>query len=427
MIPAATDIVGSTGIVERSAMNYQEAYQKLEKYGQLHVLKYYDSLDESERTELLEQVENTDFSVLQYIERREAAAGNGQIAPIGAMELDEVEARREEFTRIGLEAVRQGKVAAVLLAGGMGTRLGSDDPKCMYDIGLTHPVYIMQRLVENLMDVVKAAGVFVPFFIMTSDKNHDKTVSFMKEMDYFGYDPSMVWFFKQDMAPAADYSGRVYMETKSRISTSPNGNGGWFLSMKRSGLVDKLHELGIEWLNTFAVDNVLQRIVDPVFVGATIASGCACGAKTVRKAAPDEKVGVMCLSDGRPSIIEYYEMTKELMEAKNEQGEPAYNFGVIMNYLFREKDLERIVDEVLPMHIVEKKIPCIDEDGNPVSPSEPNGYKFEQLVLDMVREMDSCLPVEVDRAREFAPIKNRTGVDSVESARRLCVQNGIEL
>ena len=409
-------------------MTYEEAYRKLEKYGQLHVLKYYDELDEGQKAELLQQVEETDFSILQYMDHKNAAAEEKNISPIAAMELDEVTRRREEFNKIGLEAVRQGKVAAVLLAGGMGTRLGSDDPKCMYDIGLTHPIYIMERLVSNLMDVVnEAGGIFVPFFIMTSDKNHDKTVSFMKKMNYFGYDPSMVFFFKQEMAPAADYNGKVYMETKSRISTSPNGNGGWFLSMKRAGLIDKVHELGIEWLNTFAVDNVLQRIADPVFVGATIASGSACGAKTVRKAAPDEKVGVMCLQNGRPSIIEYYEMTPELMETKNENGDPAYNFGVIMNYLFREKDLERIVDEVLPVHIVEKKIPCLDENGNPVSPAEPNGYKFEQLVLDMVRELDSCLPVEVERTREFAPIKNKTGIDSVESARELCLKNGIEL
>ena len=135
----------------------------------------------------------------------------------------------------------------------------------------------------------------------------------------------------------------------------------------------------------------------------------------------------MCLKDGRPSIIEYYEMTPELLDAKNENGDPAYNFGVIMNYIFREKDLERIVDESLPVHVVEKKIACLDADGNPVSPEEPNGYKFEQLVLDMVQEMDSCLPVEVDREREFAPIKNKTGVDSVESARELCLKNGIRL
>ena len=408
-------------------MTYQEAYRKLEENGQLHVLKYYDELNEEQKAGLLQQIEETDFSVLRFVSHRDESLEMEKIEPIAAMELDEVERRKEEFTQIGLDAIRQGKVAAVLLAGGMGTRLGSDDPKCMYDIGLTQPVYIMQRLVENLMDVVRAAGVYVPFFIMTSDKNHEKTVSFMEKMNYFGYDPSKIWFFKQEMAPASDRNGKVYMEARDKISTSPNGNGGWFLSMKRCGLLEKVNELGIEWLNAFAVDNVLQRIADPVFVGATIASGCASGAKTVRKAAPDEKVGVMCLANGRPSIIEYYEMTPELMNTKNEKGDPAYNFGVIMNYLFREKDLERIVDEVLPVHVVEKKIACLDEDGNPVSPSEPNGYKFEQLVLDMVRELDTCLPVEVDRTREFAPIKNKTGIDSVESARELCRKNGIAL
>ena len=333
----------------------------------------------------------------------------------------------KHFEEVGLEALRAQKIGAVLLAGGMGTRLGSDDPKCMYNIGITKPVYIMQRLIENMMDVVKQTGVYIPFFIMTSDKNHDKTVRFMEEMDYFGYDKDMVRFFKQDMAPAVDYNRKVYMEDKDRIATSPNGNGGWFLSMMNTGVLDRAKELGVEWLNIFAVDNVLQRISDPCFVGATLLSGCATGAKVVRKVTPDEKVGGLCLEDGKPSIIEYYDMTPELMAAKNEKGEPAYNFGVILNYLFREKDLERIVNEELPVHVVEKKIPYMDKDGNLVKPQEPNGYKFEQLAVDLVRELDTCLPYEVDRNKEFAPIKNKTGIDSVESARQLCLQDGIEL
>ncbi|MDO5702960.1 MAG: UTP--glucose-1-phosphate uridylyltransferase, partial [Lachnospiraceae bacterium] len=139
------------------------------------------------------------------------------------------------------------------------------------------------------------------------------------------------------------------------------------------------------------------------------------------------KVGALCLEDGKPSIVEYYDMTPELLEAKDDRGEPAYNFGVILNYLFREKDLERIVNEALPVHVVEKKIPYMDRNGNEVKPGEPNGYKFEQLAVDLVRELDTCLPYEVDREKEFAPIKNKTGIDSVESARALCTKNGIEL
>jgi UDP-N-acetylglucosamine/UDP-N-acetylgalactosamine diphosphorylase len=211
------------------------------------------------------------------------------------------------------------------------------------------------------------------------------------------------------------------------MSTSPNGNGGWFLSMEKNGILDIIHEQGIEWLNVFAVDNVLQRIADPVFIGATIDKQCAVGAKVVKKAAPDEKVGVMCLEDGKPSIVEYYELTDELMNAKDANGEPAYNFGVILNYLFREKDLEEIVKKSMPLHIVEKKIPYINEQAELVKPEQPNGYKFESLVLDMIHLMDTCLPFEVVRNKEFAPIKNKTGVDSVESARALLKENGVEL
>jgi len=408
-------------------MTYEEAKAKLEEYSQTHVLKYYDELNDEDKNALLEQIEATDFGALHYVEDRDEMPGRGRITPLGAMELPEIEENREAFTKTGIEALSQGKVGAVLLAGGMGTRLGSSDPKCMYDIGITKHVYIMQRLIENLQDVVKQCGRPVPLFIMTSEKNDKKTREFMNEHDFFGYDRNSVWFFRQEMAPATDYNGKVYMESKCRIATSPNGNGGWYVSMQRSGILDIVHKLGIEWLNTFAVDNVLQRITDPCFVGATIMRGAASGAKVVRKVTPDEKVGAMCLEDGRPSIVEYYDMTPELMAAKNDKGQPAYNFGVILNYLFREKDLARIVGEKLPLHIVEKKIPCIDENGEPVSPTEPNGYKFEQLVLDMIHELDTCLPYEVVREHEFAPIKNKTGIDSVESARKLCEMDGITL
>lgn len=406
---------------------FERAQEKLGQFGQEHVLQYYNSLSDTEKDRLLTQIEDMDLSVTQYALHRENLPERGVITPLKAMEMSEIKAKEEIYRQKGLQAIRDGKLAAVLLAGGMGTRLGSDNPKCMYDIGKTHPVYIMQRLVENMMDVVREAGVFFPFFIMTSDKNHEVTVSFMKEHHYFGYDPEMVFFFRQDMAPATDYSGKVYMESTSQIASSPNGNGGWFSSMNKAGLVDKLHELGVEWLNCFAVDNVLQRIGDPVFLGATIDGGYASGAKVVRKASPDEKVGAMCLEDGKPSIVEYYEMTPQLLAATDEKGDPAYNFGVILNYLFREDKLEEIMNDKLMLHIVEKKIPYINNAGELIKPEEPNGFKFEQLILDMVHEMDSCLPYEVSRSYEFAPIKNKTGIDSVESAQRLCEENHIEL
>ncbi len=408
-------------------MNYEEALKKLRDYGQEHVLAYYEELTEAEKESLLSQIELTDFSVLASCKGDRQALQRGKISPLAAMQLPEIEAKREKFQTLGLEEIRKGRVGAVLLAGGMGTRLGSDDPKGMYNIGITREVYIFQRLIENLMDVVEQSGSWVPLYVMTSDKNHESTVAFLKEKDYFGYNRDYVTFFMQEMAPASDYDGKVYMEEKGKISTSPNGNGGWYSSMYKWGVAQKAMEDGVEYLNVFAVDNVLQRIADPCFVGAVVEGGYAVGAKVVKKCAPDEKIGVVCLEDGRPSIVEYYELTEELMSAKDENGDPAYYFGVILNYLFRISDLEKIREKKLPLHVVEKKIAHLDEKGELVKPNEPNGCKFEQLVLDMIHELDGCLPFEVERNREFAPIKNKTGIDSVESARALCGENGIVL
>lgn len=409
-------------------MNFEEAKKKLEQFGQEHVLKYYDELSEAEKKELLQQIDETDFAVLENCKNLGKSEGRGNFAPLAAMQISEIEKRKEEFTKIGVETIKAGKVAACLLAGGMGTRLGSDNPKGMYDIGLTKHVYIFQRIIENLLDTVKqAGGTYLRLFIMTSEKNNDATINFLKEHNYFGYPEEKVTFFKQDMAPASDYEGKVYMEGRNRISTSPNGNAGWYSSMLKAGLRDLILKEGIEWIDIFAVDNVLQRIADPCFVGATVNAAVDCGAKVVRKNAPDEKVGVMCLEDGKPSIVEYYELSQEMMDAKDENGDPAYNYGVILNYLFNEKALNEIAKKTLPLHVVEKKIPYIDENANLVKPEKPNGCKFEQLVLDMIHELDSCLPYEVVREYEFAPIKNKEGIDSVESARELCKKCGIEL
>lgn len=408
-------------------MNLTEAKAKLEKYGQEHVLKYYDELSEAQKEALLGQIAATDMSILDSCRHREELAKKGVISPLAAMQLSEIKEKEEEFTKVGLDAIRAGKVGAVLLAGGMGTRLGSDNPKGMYNVGLTRELYIFECLINNLLEVVRQADTWIHLFVMTSDKNNDATISFLKEHKFFGYQEEYVHFFEQEMAAATDYSGKIYLEEKGKLSTSPNGNGGWFISMKNAGLLDFVEKQGIEWMNVFAVDNVLQRIADPCFVGATIEKNCTVGAKVVRKNAPDEKVGVMCLEDGRPSIVEYYELTEDLMNARDENGDPAYNFGVILNYLFYVPELIRISDRQLPLHIVEKKIPYLNKAGELVKPEAPNGYKFENLVLDMIHQMSSCLPFEVVREKEFAPIKNKTGVDSVESARALLRKNGVTL
>lgn len=407
-------------------MTRQEAERLLADKGQAHVLEGFDALSSAQQEGLLEQIAEVDWDTV-------ALAGVqkeiplGELAPLGAVEIPEIEKRRQEFETAGYEAIRAGKVGAVLLAGGMGTRLGLDKPKGELGVGLTRELCIFQCLIENLKQITDTAKATLPLYIMTSEKNNDETIRFFREHDFFGYPAEEVRFFVQEMAAAVDFRGKLLLEAPGRLATSPNGNGGWFSSMAKAGLLEDIHSRGVEWLNVFAVDNVLQRIADPAFIGATILHGGDSGSKVVRKADPYEKMGVLCLEDGRPSVVEYYEMSKEIAETTDERGELLYAFGVILNYLFKVERLEKIMANRMPVHVVEKKIPYIQPDGTPVKPEEPNGYKFETLVVDMIRMMEDNLPYEIVREKEFAPIKNLHGVDSLDSARELLKANGITL
>lgn len=406
-------------------MTFEQAKAKLSEAGQEHLLRYYDELNQEQKEDLLRQIEQLDMELPKLVENGVKEAERGVLAPLGAVTLDEIDKKRECYEKSGIQAIKKCKVGAVLLAGGQGTRLGLDGPKGMLNIGVEKELFLFERLVGNLMEVVEKTGAWVPLFIMTSEKNNDDTVSFFKEKNYFGYDPQYVFFFVQQMAPSVNYEGKFYLEGKDKVSTSPNGNGGWFVSLVKAGLLDQVRKFGIEWLNVFAVDNVLQKIADPVFVGAVLENKRVCGAKVVAKADPNERVGVLCLEDGKPSIVEYYEMTDEIIHSRDADGKLLYNYGVILNYLFQVDTLVEIVEQNLPLHVVEKKIPYINENGDYVKPEQPNGYKFETLVLDMIHLMDNCLSFEVERDKEFAPIKNATGVDSLESARNLMKKNGI--
>ena len=403
-----------------------DAEKILNEKSQLHVLKDFDNLSEEKKTEFLKQIENINWADISMI-GKETSIPRGKFTVPAAVSIEEIEASKDKFLKAGIESIKKGEVAAVLLAGGMGTRLGFDLPKGCFNVGTSHELYIFECLINNLMDVVKQCDTYIPLYIMTSEKNDGATQDFFKKHNYFGYNKDYVKFFIQDMACAVDYKGKLLLEEKGRLATSPNGNGGWFTSMVKAGLDKDLHKRNVKWINIFAVDNVCQRIADPVFVGATILGNYECGSKVVRKVEPNEKMGLLCLEDGMPSIVEYYEMSKEMSEARAEDGSLLYKYGVILNYLFSLEKLEEIVNNKLTVHVVEKKIPYINEKGEAISPTEPNGYKFELLVLDMIHMMKNNLAFEVVREREFAPIKNLHGVDSVDSARELLVKNGVKL
>ncbi len=401
---------------------------KLEKLNQTQLLKFENELTTQQKEQLYKQIESLDFSYLEELNKNEDNSQKTTITPIKAMTVNEIQQRKQEFEQIGLQALKNNEIGVLLLAGGMGTRLGSDKPKGMFNIGKTKDVYIFQRLFENTLEVVKRCGKFIPFFIMTSEKNNDDTINFLKQHNYFGYDENYISFFIQDMAPCVDFNGKVLLEEKNRVATSPNGNGGWFNSLLNNEESKKLlNKFNVKWLNVFAVDNVLQQIADPVFIGATLGGGYEIGSKVIRKVDAYEKVGVMCNKNGNPSIVEYIDLTEDMATAVDNNGERLYNFGVILNYLFNVDLLYKIKDKKLPIHVVTKKVEYIDELGKLIKPETPNAHKFEMLCVDMIEFASSCLPFEVVREKEFAPIKNKTGVDSVESAQALLENNGYKL
>lgn len=408
-------------------MNRDELASLLEQYNQQHILSYYDKLPQVQKDGLEAQIEQVDWRLISLIHNQSTQGKSSVYSPIKGMSIKQIENNKGFFYDIGIKAIRDGKAAAVLLAGGQGTRLGCDRPKGTVDIGITKRLYIFELLFNNILQAANEAKAYIPFFIMTSDKNHEQTVSFLKQHDFFGYPEGYITFFMQDMNPSVSFDGKLLMEAPGRLSMSPNGNGGWFSSMVKAGLLDEPQLKNVEWINVFSVDNVLQKIADPVFIGAAIATGNMCAAKVVRKTNPYERVGVMCLEDGRPSIVEYYEMADDMLHARDVEGELSYAYGVILNYLFRMDKFKSILNVRLPIHVAEKRIPHITADGQYINPDKPNGYKFEELVLDMVHLFDSCLPFEVKRDVEFAPVKNAVGDDSIDSARRLLIKNGFIL
>ncbi len=405
-------------------MDYASAIKLLASYGQDHVLHYYDKLSQNKKEELLSYVDKIDFTALNGICKEDKKVG--ELTPCDALSLKQVKKGRRTYEETGLSAIRAGKVAVLLLAGGQGTRLGWDGPKGTYDLGVSRELTVFECQFNSLKALCKKAGVSVHVFIMTSGSNDQATREFLEEKNYFGYDASYVHFFVQCDAPSLSFDKKILMEEKYKPALASNGNGGWFSSLEKSPAGKLIRKYDIEWINVCGVDNVLQKLGDPVFIGAAISGGYSCASKVVKKVSPDEKVGVLCKEDGEPSVIEYYEMPQKLKMRHDINGELTFCYGVILNYLFRVEKLKATARKKLPYHLAEKKINCI-KGGKKFIPEEPNGYKPELLVVDQVRLMGDCLGFEVEREKEFAPVKNAEGVDSPETARKLLEMNGVTL
>lgn len=394
----------------------------LKREGQTQVLRYYDELSETQKEHLLSQVRSIDFAMIDKAMQPVDLSCEGTIQPYHTMTVEEWSGKKEQYASAGEKMLREGQAAAVVLAGGQGTRLGFDGPKGTLNVGVTRKLYLFQILLQNMRKNLRKAGgesLTAPFCVMTSAVNHEQTVSFFKEHQFFGYPEEEVFFFQQDMAPSLDHQGKILLQDKDTISMAPNGNGGWFTSLERSGVLEKLRARAVKWLNVVSVDNVLQNILDPVFLGACQEEGCGAGAKVIAKACPEEKVGSICTRGGKVSVVEYSELTDQMRSAKDASGQYLYHYGVTLNYLFQIDQTQKAASSRMPIHKANKILPYLDENGKHVIPDSPNGYKMEYFIFDILESFDKVLSFECVRQEEFAPIKNREGVDSLQTARKL--------
>lgn len=403
----------------------EEAEAILKKYNQEHLLNGFENLDEKKQKKLLEQILNIDFELINSLYtniKKEDLQNNDKIEPMDYLDKNKLYDDYKYYENIGKHAIENGKLAAVTMAGGQGTRLGHNGPKGTYDIGLDSHKSLFELLSDSLKEAGKKYGVTVPWFIMTSRENNEETIRFFEKNRYFGYQKDKnIFFFQQGELPMVDTEGKILIGEDGLIKQAADGHGGIYESLVKSGMTEKMRQLNIEWVFIGGVDNCLVKMVDAVLMGIAIDKGVTVACKSIVKANAHEKVGVFCKRNGKPSVIEYSEITDEMAEATDENGELLYGESHILCNLFNINAVERMGATPLPYHSAFKKAKYIDRDGSLVVPDSPNSFKFEAFLFDAFGEVDDMAILRVKREEEFAPVKNAdsAGVDCPSTAKKM--------
>jgi UDP-N-acetylglucosamine/UDP-N-acetylgalactosamine diphosphorylase len=396
--------------------------EKLRRYGQEHLLAWYDQLDDAERQSLLEQVSALDLVALRNLfddrDKVFTLPAPERIQPIPVVALG---ADDREAGRIGEEVLRHGKVAVLLVAGGQASRLGFDHPKGMFPIGPVSKKTLFQIHAEKVLALSRRHGRSIPFLVMTSPATHEETGAFFEENHYFGLPAEDVFFFRQGTMPALDLkTGKLLLESPGRLFTSPNGHGGTLRALADAGLLDKLRSQGIEHVFYFQVDNPLVKVADPAFLGRHVEARAEVSSKVVAKESPTDKLGNLVLVEGRCSMIEYSDLPEDLARQTEGNGRLRIWAGSPAIHVFDIGFLTRVMQErtSLPFHVARKKVPCLNEAGQLVQPEKENALKFEMFIFDVLPLAQRWAVVETSRTEEFMPLKSATGPDSPETVRQ---------
>ncbi|RJP67408.1 MAG: UDPGP type 1 family protein [Candidatus Abyssobacteria bacterium SURF_17] len=409
----------------------QKIIEEAVRSGQGHVFRWWHEMGEQGKERLLKQLQAIAFRELgELYNQWKGAATPVSEQKIEPAEIISIPKTQEEISKAqravhrGEEAIRAGKIAAFVVAGGQATRLGIEAPKGTLKITPVREKTIFEHHSEKILALSARHKTRIPLYVMTSETNDGATREFFELNRYFGLDPSDVFVFKQEMMPALDFKGKLVLDAKDHIFTSPNGHGGSITSLKRAGALADMQARGIEYIFYFQVDNVLIKMADPLFLGHHIERGAEMSAKVAPKRDPEEKVGVVCRVGNATTVIEYSDLPDDYKYARNPDGSLTFSAGNLAIHVLSVDFVERLNTEKhsLPFHIAEKIIPFLDDNGSLVKPKKKNGLKFEKFVFDALSRARATSILEVDRDEEFAPIKNETGEDSPDTARDLMMR-----
>jgi UDP-N-acetylglucosamine/UDP-N-acetylgalactosamine diphosphorylase len=402
--------------------------QQLAQHGQQHLLAFYDDLQPASQRTLVEQIAALDLQRLDELIQSHVLAEPQTKLPenidppeiLPARPADDAQLAEYEKARdLGEQLLAEGKVAAFVVAGGQGTRLGYEGPKgCFEATPVTHKS-LFQVFAEQLLAAGRRAGAPIPWYVMTSPTNDVATRAFFRQKDYFGLHPDDVFFFQQGTMPAIGPDGKILLAGRDRLALSPDGHGGSLPALRASGALDDMANRGVEIISYFQVDNPLVRCLDPLFIGLHALHDADMSAKALPKRDPMEKLGNFCVVDGKVRVIEYSDMPEELARQTGEDGRLVFHAGSIAIHVLSRAFVERLTAGgrcALPFHRADKKVPCIDADGNEVRPEKPNAVKLEMFVFDAMPLADNVVILETRRDEEFSPIKNATGPDSPATA-----------
>ena len=395
----------------------------LKDNNQEHIIKYIELANETQKENLIEQINEIDFEQLKRLyntskKSNEELNQNCKIEHSSYVDYSKLsDERYKELKEIGEDIIKNGHYAVVTMAGGQGTRLGHNGPKGTFLLNVNpKPKYLFEIIADGLKRTNEKYGIVLNWYIMTSTENNQKTVGFFEEHNYFGYPKENIMFFVQGNLPLLDEEGKLLIDEDFNIKWAADGNGCIYKSMKKDGVIDDMKKKGIKWIFIGSVDNALINMTDPIFVGLTVSENNEIGSKSVAKRNPHEPVGVFCKKNGTPAVIEYSEISKEMAEATDEEGELLFGESNIMAHLYSIDAIEKISEHELPYHSAHKKATYMDLDGKNVVPSEPNAYKYEAFIFDGFSYFDNMSVLRVKREENFAPIKNKDGNDSPETA-----------